>query len=375
LHRLAAAISNGWQNFEPCGIRSARTTFGRKSGKYIRYIKWLIIQLSHFARLERNKPRALGRGFPVHFHFPPSGDNRAALAGRPCAAAFAGAKSCNEIGERVMPDAIPNGNIAPYLAQVFTPQGMAGGLGPLGVGNQQLYGGWLQQNPLFGQQQQNPLFGQSPYQQPFGGWQQQNPLFGQSPYQQPYGGWQQQNPLFGQQLQNPLFGQSPYQQPYGGGQQQNPVFGQSMMGGIGGIHGHGHQLQHLMQAADLIARVQAADLIARTLPYLPQHIAQSADLVARVQAADLVARVLPIAAQQASFTQQLMPQLAYQQQQQWPQQLMPTSIGGGFAGQYGGVQAGPFGGQGDSIGRILPFLAQQGLAGPSLGMGYGMARI
>src|SRR5207244_13591904 len=47
-----------------------------------------------------------------------------------------------------MPDAMTNGGFAPYLAQAFTPQGVAGGLFGSGVGN---VPGNIFGNPTFGQ--------------------------------------------------------------------------------------------------------------------------------------------------------------------------------------------------------------------------------
>jgi hypothetical protein len=163
-----------------------------------------------------------------------------------------------------MPDAIPNGNFSPYLAQAFTPPGL----------------GW-QHLAQFGQ----PGFGQ-PY----------------PPQMSPFG--------------------ATYQQPFGG-------------------------LQAMQQST------------------LGQRYIQPPVYIDVVQAADLLARILPLVAMLHWQNQQTAQQ--WQQQPYWPQQLSPQGI---YGGQFGQGQLGPFGGQGDGIARILPFLMQPGLAGTGLGMGY-----
>src|SRR6266568_4766541 len=85
-----------------------------------------------------------------------------------------------------MPDAMMNGGFAPYLAQAFTPQGVAGGLFGSGIGN---VPGNMFSNPAFAQSYTpggvpggvppftvTPQLGQ-PYAQAYPGWQQQLPQF------------------------------------------------------------------------------------------------------------------------------------------------------------------------------------------------------
>jgi hypothetical protein len=155
-----------------------------------------------------------------------------------------------------MPDAIPNGNFSPYLAQAFTPPGL----------------GW-QHMAQFGQ----PSFGQ-PY----------------LPQMSPFG----------------------YQQPFGAPQA------------------------------------------------LAQRYIQPPVYIDVLQAADVLARILPLA---AMLHWQHQPGSQQWQQPYWPQQLPQQGM---FGGQYGQGQIGPFGGQGDGISRILPFLMQPGFGGTGLGMGY-----
>jgi len=362
-----------------------------------------------------------------------------------------------------MPDAMMNGGFAPYLAQAFTPQGVAGGLFGSGIGN---VPGNMFSNPAFAQSYTpggvpggvppftvTPQLGQ-PYAQAYPGWQQQVPQFvpgwalGQvQPWQnigqigtpqlgqsliRPYTGWQQQLPQFPQS--NP-FGQIAglggvgLNWPYGQvlpwqnvGQIGTHQLGQSFAQPSAGWHeplllaqllrqyavpisavmaspyGQAHIAQHIVQTAEMLTRVLplvgAPQLIplahllgqyavpisaAIASPFGQAHIAQNI-----AQTAEMLARILPVAGAQqlnqpynSGWQQQLVPQLPVasllgQQQQYLPQQAALAPFGGIIGGQFGSGQPGPFSApSGDMLGRILPFLAQQGLAGQA----YGMARI
>jgi hypothetical protein len=159
-------------------------------------------------------------------------------------------------------------------------------------------------------------------------------------------GWQQIPQLaqqaFGQPyLQQPYFQQPYLQQPYL--QQQAYPFGVPYQQGWGGA-----AAGRFVPPPVYIDVVQAADMLARILP-LAVHLHQQT-----------VAQQLHQQWQQPGWQQTLTPQLGWQQQ--LPQQAM---VGLPFG------QQGPFTGQGDAIGRMLPFLTQQGIAGNALaGMGY-----
>jgi hypothetical protein len=166
---------------------------------------------------------------------------------------------------------------------------------------------------------------------------------------------------------------------------------------IASPYGQAHIAQHLVQTAEMLTRVlplvgapqliPVAQLIGQCAvpisaaiasPYGQAHIAQN---IART--ADLVARILPlVGAQQlgqfhtqpnTGWQQQLVPQLpiANLLGQQTYQQPPVASFGGMTGGQYGLGQLGQPSVQPDMLGRIMPVLEQQGLAGQP----YGMARI
>lgn len=334
-----------------------------------------------------------------------------------------------------MPDAMMNGGFAPYLAQAFTPQGVPSGLFGGGIGNvpgtifsnpiyAQNYGSAFTGTPQLGQ----------PNVQPWTGWQQQlMPQLGATgtlgqvvgsgwphshqlgqPFNQPYTGWQQQ--LLSQPALAGAFGQVGGQGgigsgwPYGQGQSvpnfwQEPQILANLLhqyavpisAVIASPYGQAHIAQHIVQTAEMLTRVlpligapqliPVAQLLAQCAvpisaaiasPYGQAHIAQNI-----AQTADLVARILPLVGTQqlgqlntqpnTGWQQQLVPQLpvANLLGQQPYQQTPVTSFGGVMGGQYGLGQLGQPSVQPDILGRILPFLAQQGLAGQP----YGMARI
>jgi hypothetical protein len=241
--------------------------------------------------------------------------------------------------------------------------------------------------------------------------------FGQS-FNQPYTGWQQQ--LLQQPALAGTFGQVGGQGgigfgwPYGQGQLgqgqsvqnfwQEPLILANLLrqyavpisAVIASPYGQAHIAQQILQTAEMLTRVlplvgapqlipvaqllgQCAVPISAAIasPYGQAHIAQNI-----AQTADFVARILPlVGAQQLGQLhtqpntgwQQLVPQLpvANLLGQQPYQQTPVTSFGGVMSGQYGLGQLGQPSVQPDMLGRILPFLAQQGLAGQP----YGMARI
>jgi hypothetical protein len=311
-----------------------------------------------------------------------------------------------------MPEAMINGGFSPYLAQAFTPQGVPGGAFGGAMGN---LPGTAFTNPAIG-----PYLGQPAM---FG----VGSPFTTSPqlshqYPQLYSGWQQQQPLwpavtpfvqFGGQIptaQGWPYGQT---QPWQGVGQIAPqppgaAFGQAMPGGqepwllaqllrqyavpISAVmmspHGQAHMAQHIVQTAELLMRtlplvgapqlVPLAQLLGQNAvpisaaiasPYGQAQIAQNL-----VQTAEVLGRVLPAVAQSqiqsgTGWQQQLVPQLPIahllsQQQQYGPQQgFAPIGVQG-QPGQY-------LGQSGDVLGRLAPFLAQQGLTGQA----FGMARV
>jgi hypothetical protein len=340
-----------------------------------------------------------------------------------------------------MPDAMTNGGFAPYLAQAFTPQGVAGGLFGSGVGNVPgnifgnptfdqgygltgygLTGGGVPGGvspfigmPAIGQQFQPSIGWQQPWQQQVPQFLQGNP-FGQFAGQsgaglgwpnaqlQPYAQlqawgqvqpWQNIGQIGTHQLGQP-FAQlaTPWQEPLVLAQLLRQ-YALPISAVMTSPYGQAHMAQHLVQTAELLTRIlplvgapqltPIANLLGQyavpisaaiASPYGQTQIAQNI-----AQTAEMLGRVLPVVcAQQQSHAQpnigwqpQLMPQLPVasllgQHQQYLPQQ---TSLGS-FGGLYGQGQLGQFSGQsGDTLGRILPYLAQQGLAGQP----YGMARV
>jgi hypothetical protein len=318
-----------------------------------------------------------------------------------------------------MPDAMMNGGYTPYLAQAFTPQGVPGGLFGSGMGN---VPGNIFNNPAFAQNYGVPPFAVTSQLAPIGtlgqvagtGWPYQHQV-GQS-FNQPYTGWQQLQPQ--PALVNTL-GQVGWQSgagfgwPFGQGQsvqnfwQEPQILAQLLRqyavpisAVIASPYGQAHIAQHIVQTADMLARVlplvgapqltPVAHLLAQCAvpisaaiasPYGQAHIAQNI-----AQTAELLARVLPlVGAQQLSqsqiqpnigWQQQLVPQLPvanlFGQQQHPTQQLGFPPLGGMMGGQFGQGQFGQVSPQsGDMLGRVWPFLAQQGLAAQP----YGLARI
>jgi hypothetical protein len=333
-----------------------------------------------------------------------------------------------------MPDAMINGGFAPYLAQAFTPQGVAGGL--FGSGVSSVPGTVFGQNygipggvafagmPQIGQQYLQPYFAgqQIPQLQqlnPFGQinpYGQSNPYwqtnpFGQSPWQSgtgvgwPYGQMQPWQNI-GQIGVNP-FGQMIAQTHLGW---QEPLvlahllhrYAVPISAVLASPHGQVQIAQHIVQTAEMLTRVlplvgapqlvPVAHLLAQcAVPFSaaiasPYGQAQLAQNIA--QTADMLSRVLPSVAT-SQFVQglgqyhggwggwqQQMPQfpIAGLFGQQWQPQLpQQTGALGGITGIYGQGQFGGLPAQaGDGLSRLLPFLAQsQGL----MGQGYGMARV
>jgi hypothetical protein len=307
-----------------------------------------------------------------------------------------------------MPDAMMNGGFAPYLAQAFTPQGIAGGVFGSGMGN---VPGNIFSSPTFAQSYGVPPFlatpqlGQ-PSVQPYTGWQQQMPQFQSGGVGWPYGQvqpWQN----IGQNW-SPQLGQS-FSQPYTGWQLLTPQLGALGQGQplqnvsqeplilaqllrqyavpisavIASPYGQPYIAQHLMQTADMLARllplvgvpqlIPVAHLLAQCAgpisaviasPYGQAQIAQNI-----VQTAELLSRVLPLVGTQQMGQSYAQPNIGWQQQmvpqlpvanllgQQWHTTQQPTF--GQLGGQFGQGQFG-----------IAPFLAQQGLGGQL----YGTAR-
>ncbi len=318
-----------------------------------------------------------------------------------------------------MPDATMNGGFAPYLAQAFTPQGVPGGLFGSGVGNvpsnifghptlSQSYGLTGGGVPSFTGM---PAIGQQF--QPSIGWQQQQPQFSQlSPLTQftgqgnaalgwPYAQvqpesqvqpWQNIGQIGAHQLGQPVA-------PPAAGWQEPLVLAQLLRqyampisAVMASPYGQAHIAQNIVQTAEMLMRVlplvgaQQLTPLAHLLgqyavpisaaiasPYGQAQIAQNI-----VQTAEMLARVLPVVCAQQSqhqpnigWQQQLVPQLpvanfAGLHQQYGPQQ---ASLGS-FGGPYGQGQLGQFSAQsGDTLARVLPFLAQQGIAGQAYGLG------
>jgi hypothetical protein len=330
-----------------------------------------------------------------------------------------------------MPDAMMNGGFAPYLAQAFTPQGVAGGLFGSGVSsvpgtvfgqNYGIPGGVpLTGMPQIGQQYLQPYFGgqhipQLPQLNPFGQinpYGQLNPYWqtnsvGQSPWQSGTGfGWP-----YGQMQPWQNIGQigaNPFAQtmPAAHLGWQEPLvlahllqrYAVPISAVVASPYGQVQIAQHIVQTAEMLTRVlplvgapqlvPIAHLLAQcAIPFSaaiasPYGQAQLAQNI--VQTADMLSRVLPSVATQQfgqglgqfyGGWQQQMPQfpIAGLLGQQWQQQLpQHTGVLGGIGGTYG---QGQFGGlptqAGDGLSRLLPFLAQQqGL----MGQGYGMARV
>jgi hypothetical protein len=297
-----------------------------------------------------------------------------------------------------MPDAMMNGGFAPYLAQAFTPQGVQSGLFGGGVGN---FPGNIFTNPTFGQNygQGAIVGGGLPFMAPS--------QLGQA-YSQPYTGWQQPwqlgaNPL-GQiagQIGGSLGWPHPQAQlgqtigqPHGGGQEPLILaqllrqYAVPISAVMASPYGQPHIAQHIVQTAEMLMRVlplvgapqltPLAQLLGQNAvpisaaiasPYGQAHIAQNL-----LQTAEILARVLPVVSQSQlqpnlGWQQQTVPQLPIahllgQQQQYSPQQAFSPFGGQGQFGQFS-TQSG------DLMGRIPPFLAQQGLAGQA----YGVARV
>jgi hypothetical protein len=293
----------------------------------------------------------------------------------------------------------------PLLGQNFGQPGLLGGVPPFtGVSqyNQQypqLYTGWQQQMPQF--QLGNPV-GQFAGQ--FGGglgWPygqaQQTQYWPQSQY------WPQTQ--YWPQMQ---FGQSAGHSHLGW---QEPVVLANLLRqyavpiglALASPYGQVHIAQNIVQTAEMLARVlplvgaqqltplahllgQCAQPISAAIASSPHGQAQIAQNIARM--AEVVERIVPLIAthqlgqsfaqQPYSGWQQQVPQfpianlLGQQYQQPLPQQLAFAPFGGMIGGQYGQGQLGPFPGQsGDTLARIMPFLAQQGVGA----QGYGMARV
>jgi hypothetical protein len=338
-----------------------------------------------------------------------------------------------------MPDAMSNGNFAPYLAQAFTPQGIAPGLFGSGVAN---VPGNMFNHPSLGQNLGQPQVGMVGGVPPFTAM----PQLGQ-PFYQPYTSWQQQltpqlalaNVLGqltgpgGATLSWPYgsygYGQlgQPHLQPYTGWQQLMPQFALAnplgQLTGPGGVaigwpYGQIQQGQNLAQAAEILARVlpfvgafplgqsfvqpyslwqQAAPQLAHALGQFgvpggaaigwPYGQVQPGQDIART--AEILARTLPfVGAHQfgqpyIGWQSPQIPQLpvtnlpgqlagpgSWQQyQQQLPLPVALSPFGAMIGGQYGQGFSGPFGApSGDMLGRILPYIAQQALAG----QGYGI---
>jgi hypothetical protein len=306
------------------------------------------------------------------------------------------------------------------------------GVPPFGVMPQlaqpqvQPYTGW--------QQQPAPANSFAQFAGPVGsavGWPYPHQL-GQS-FNQPYSGWQQLSPqpLMGNQLAPSAapagtglgwpYGQlqSPQQTGQIATSQLGPSLGQPtgtwqeplalaqllrqyavpISAVVASPYGQAHIAQHIMQTAEMLTRVlplvgapqlipvahllgQCAVPISAAIasPYGQAHIAQNI-----AQTAEMLERVLPIVGGQqmtrfygqpsTGWQQPLVPQLPVTsllgQHQQYLPQAVGAPLGGVMGGQFGPGQLGPFANQpGDMLGRIPPFLAQQGLAGQS----YGMAR-
>jgi hypothetical protein len=333
-----------------------------------------------------------------------------------------------------MPDAMMNGGYAPYLAQALTPQGIPGGIFGAGAGNVpgnffnnpllgQSYGqggpfGGISPfaaTPQFGQafgqanpwwqppQQQGQMFGQT-----YAWWPQPQPQIGQT-FGQPYTGqtyawWPQPQQQIGQTVGQPYAGQANASwQEVGLLAHLLRQYAVPISAVIASPYGQVQIAQNIMQTAEMLTRVlplvgasqlvplaqllgQCAQPLSAAIasPYGQAHIAQHV-----AQTAEMLARVLPLAAQQqqnqaygqplASWQQPMVPQLPtanllFGQQVQNPvPQVGATPFASSLGAPIGGVPLGQFSAQpNDILGRgILPFLAQQNLAGQA----YGLARV
>jgi hypothetical protein len=323
----------------------------------------------------------------------------------------------------------------PAIGQPYGQIGMAGGISPFTAMPQlpqpfpQFQAGWQQPLQQLGQtfggfQQQSPQLTQ-----PFGGWQ-QLPL---QQLTQPFGTWQQQlGQPFGQSIGNwqepvilahllrryavPIsvalaspYGQAHIAQnivqtaeilarvlPLVGAPQLTPLaqllgqYAQPISAAIAlSPHGQAHIAQNIFGAAEIVERIvpligTTHQLQTMTQPYAGwQQVPQQG--VANVLGQMSGPIGWPLGQQQ--FGQYLtQPSPGWQQQvPQFPvanllgqinqpqlAQQVPLALFGVAPGQYGQGQPGLFSGHsGDTLNRMLPFLAQQSLGG----QGYGMARV